>query len=362
MAMLDNVVAAKPGQDAPHHAGGPGPQRPQLEAVDPRTVAAFNAIYATRRAVLPLGERRLSLSPIWTVQEPHIAEPWTIAIAVDEGEAELILPQKLLAAAIGDLDPALRLPDISADLLPLLVEYALRDAFEALERAFGSRLAVQAATPGKRHAGGAGSVTLVFRTELQGAGSGWSTLRLPSDRLQELADCLAHIGDHTWPRIDLPLPVRLRWASVELTLAELRSLQPGDIVLADASCRQAGLAVAVIGECLVAPAEVLRNGYRLSGEPQRPRAAGFDWSLDRQGWPMAQGADAALADVPMRVLFEYGAFELDRSAAAQLRPGLVLPLARPLEEGLDIMVGGSRIGRGEIVTVGDALGVRVTRI
>jgi len=360
--MLDNVVAAKPGQGAPHHAGGGGVQRLQLEAVDPQTVAAFNEIYETRRVVLPLGGRRLSLTPRWATEEPGIAEPWTIAIGVDEGAAELILSHKLLAAALGDLDTALRLPDISADLLPLLVEYALRDAFEALEGALGSRLSVRSASPGQRHAGRSEQVALLFQTELQDAGSAWSVLRIHPDHLHELASYLAHIGDRTPPRIDLPLPVRLRWASVELTLAQIRSLQPGDIVLADASCRQAGLAVAVIGEWLVVPVEVLRSGYRLSGEPQRAAGAGFEWSLDGQGRPMGLTGDSRLADVPMRVLFEFGGFDLDRSAIAQLRPGSVLPLARPLEEGLDIVVGGSRVGRGEIVTIGGAVGLRVTRI
>jgi hypothetical protein len=36
--------------------------------------------------------------------------------------------------------------------------------------------------------------------------------------------------------------------------------------------------------------------------------------------------------------------------------------ARPLEEGVEIVVEGARIGLGQITTVGDAVGIRVTRL
>jgi flagellar motor switch/type III secretory pathway protein FliN len=54
--------------------------------------------------------------------------------------------------------------------------------------------------------------------------------------------------------------------------------------------------------------------------------------------------------------------ELDRNAVPQLNPGAVMTLARPLEEGVDIVVDGVRIDRGQITTIGDAIGVRVTRL
>ena len=74
------------------------------------------------------------------------------------------------------------------------------------------------------------------------------------------------------------------------------------------------------------------------------------------------GLDAAQKPVLFNVFFELGSFDIDRNTLAELKPGAVLALARPLEEGLDIIIGGVRIGRGELTTIGDSHGIRVTRI
>jgi type III secretion protein Q len=49
--------------------------------------------------------------------------------------------------------------------------------------------------------------------------------------------------------------------------------------------------------------------------------------------------------------------EIDR-----LAPGVILPLDRPLEEAVDLVVNGKRIGRGGLVKVGNSLAVRVVRL
>ena len=72
--------------------------------------------------------------------------------------------------------------------------------------------------------------------------------------------------------------------------------------------------------------------------------------------------DAELDSLPVRVVFEMGRLEMSVGEVRQLAPGVMLPLARPLEDILDIVVNGQRIGRGSLVRVGEGLGVRVTRL
>lgn len=72
--------------------------------------------------------------------------------------------------------------------------------------------------------------------------------------------------------------------------------------------------------------------------------------------------DIELDSLPVRVVFEMGRLEMSVGEVRQLAPGVMLPLAKPLEEILDIVVNGKRIGRGSLVRVGDGLGVRVTRL
>lgn len=72
--------------------------------------------------------------------------------------------------------------------------------------------------------------------------------------------------------------------------------------------------------------------------------------------------DSDLNSLPVSVVFEMGRLEMSVGEVRQLAPGVMLPLARPLEEILDIVVNGKRIGRGSLVRIGDGLGVRVTRL
>ncbi len=76
---------------------------------------------------------------------------------------------------------------------------------------------------------------------------------------------------------------------------------------------------------------------------------------------MAQD-DKDLDQVPVQVVFQAGRLEMSLSEVDRLAPGTILPLDRPVDEALDIVVNGKRIGRGGLVKVGDALAVRVTRL
>ena len=67
-------------------------------------------------------------------------------------------------------------------------------------------------------------------------------------------------------------------------------------------------------------------------------------------------------DLTVRLVFEVGRLELSLGEIRRLAPGAVLPLMRPLDDALDIVANGRRIGSGTIVRIGDAVGVRVTRL
>ena len=69
-----------------------------------------------------------------------------------------------------------------------------------------------------------------------------------------------------------------------------------------------------------------------------------------------------LASVPVRLVFEVGRLDVSAGDVSQFAPGTLLPLARPLEEALDILANGKRIGTGSLVQIGDSIGVRITRL
>ncbi|MET0239772.1 MAG: flagellar motor switch protein FliN [Sphingobium sp.] len=69
-----------------------------------------------------------------------------------------------------------------------------------------------------------------------------------------------------------------------------------------------------------------------------------------------------LADIPVRMSVEVGSAQLRLADAMNLAEGSVVELDRQADELLDIMVNGTLIARGEIVTVNGRYGIRVVEI
>jgi type III secretion protein Q len=81
---------------------------------------------------------------------------------------------------------------------------------------------------------------------------------------------------------------------------------------------------------------------------------------DRTGASETEGAD--FDELPVRLVFEVGRSDFTLGELRQLAPGMVVPLARPLSEALDVVANGKRIGSGTLIKIGDSIGVRITRI
>ena len=69
---------------------------------------------------------------------------------------------------------------------------------------------------------------------------------------------------------------------------------------------------------------------------------------------------AAFADVPVDVEAELDRRILTVRQILQLEPGSIIGMRRSAGENIDLYVGGSLIGCGEIVVVENTLGVRIT--
>ena len=88
-------------------------------------------------------------------------------------------------------------------------------------------------------------------------------------------------------------------------------------------------------------------------------------STPSSGFPL----DASLAanfrllqDVDVKLTVEIGSAELTLRELLALGESSVIELDRQANELLDVFVNGTLIGRGEVVTVGDRFGVRMTEL
>ena len=183
------------------------------------------------------------------------------------------------------------------------------------------------------------------------------------------------------PAHDPPMDLSLRCSRVALTLREVEALGPGDVVLLDgAPGRQPGTVVRLfLGNRELQGFQALQQGGRLrlthvADGKRRPssmfRRHAMDPSLPpqplltRTGMPPAErdsacGIDAVLVDVHV----ETGRLTMPLSSLRNLAVGQVFDTLQSLDSGnLVLWCGGQRLGLGQLVAVGDHVGVRITTL
>jgi len=69
-----------------------------------------------------------------------------------------------------------------------------------------------------------------------------------------------------------------------------------------------------------------------------------------------------LTDVPVKVTVEVGRAKLTLAELIELRSGSLVELDREAHEPADILVNGKVVARGEIITMDDSYGVRITSL
>lgn len=340
---------------------------------EPRPMSAAAAgrarLLHRRRAALPLPEPagwRLAIVP----PPPPPRDALALTLRVGPARARLAVPAPLAAALLAGLAPAL--PG-DAGLAALALELALEPAVAQLERLLGEpvRLDAQehdAASPDLGPDGGGDEATEVIGLALQGPdGAGQVLLHLPGPLADRLAAALARLavpdGDPPW----LQLPVCLRLAATSLTLAELRSLAPGDALLPGHGRPGQGQAVAVLAERWAWPTQLSASRLAIAGPRRVARETTMEPftmpELPRPELPRPEPApDASLDELPIRLVFEVARLDLTLAEIRALAPGQVLDLGREPDRMLSILANGRRIGEAELVRVGDTLAARITAL
>ena len=80
------------------------------------------------------------------------------------------------------------------------------------------------------------------------------------------------------------------------------------------------------------------------------------------GAPDESDGDGTLDDLEVTLVFEIGRRFVDLAELRSIAPGYVFPMTQDASAPVDILATGRRKGRGEIVRIGETLGVRVTRL
>ena len=156
---------------------------------------------------------------------------------------------------------------------------------------------------------------------------------------------------------DLPVPIALRWQGPQLRRAQWRELRPGDVLVIGNYQRPPPVQAQVPGYAW--PLLPVADGWRIDGPP-------LTLSTHQETSPMSdtesapESAGPTAPDVPVRLEFDLGRLECRYEDLAGFQPGYVFALPSRLE-GANVVIraNGRDAARGEIVAVGDTLGVRL---
>lgn len=310
------------------------------------------------RIPLRLDQQEIALAAAAPDQSAGHDDGLSLTLAVGGERAELRLPPRLVAAALASFGSGEAAAGLDPARQALLVEAAFAEAIAELEARLGETVELRA--PSAEPGGSALRFSLAVRLgagPVETAGIAGSAGVL--SRLFALLPARQALPGWLDP---IPMPLSLRHADVQITLGELERAGPGDVLLFDRHL-PAGEACLLVGRQLAAPVRIDGDGAHLHRAPALARSSRWEWLMDDRDDDGSAGESAArLDDLPVRIVFEFGRSEMTLKELAGLGAGSIVALPKSPDEPLSLIANGRRIGQGEPVRIGEALGVRITRL
>ncbi|MFB9983127.1 type III secretion system cytoplasmic ring protein SctQ [Mesorhizobium newzealandense] len=156
---------------------------------------------------------------------------------------------------------------------------------------------------------------------------------------------------------ELPVMVAGEIGTLRVPAALLRKACVGDALLPDKSPFGRDQITLSVG-LLWARADLEGDHLILRG-PFRPRSCPLENAhMTKPESPLGP-SEANLDDVEIELVFECGRWPMPLGELRSAGKGHVFELGRPIDGPVDILANGRRIGRGDIVRIGDELGIRL---
>jgi type III secretion protein Q len=357
MAPVAEVKSALTPRSSSMTAAG-APSWPPL--YHPSEVVALNAFTRLQKPIeVTVGALalRISFHSLVQAREPS---PFRVVQARLGGRpVALSLQQTLLMHLLVGNDPELDIERLRPQEAALLLEYYLTKSITMLESLLDTPVQIEAVSPHGSLVNG--FVTFHISVTESNFGTSFGELHIsPTDALglASLADA-GTADSPNEPAITFSAAVRI--GATDLAIDMLGDLLPGDIVLLDHHCGD-GRAVVVLAEHVAAPATIDVSSISLTVTPALARGSYWEWYMENTTKPSAPNDAKDFADIPVRLVFEIGRVDLPLHDVKRLAIGTILPMHRPVDEAVDIIANGKRIGRGSVVRIGDTIGVRIGRL
>jgi type III secretion protein Q len=335
----------------------------EIEKVSPDDLEALNAFYRGRPAIrFELGGMAATATAKWRLDE---AQAWdtTIIVALGDAEASLHVDRSLLMGMLARQNLVADLDQLNPAHAGLLVEALVAQDLTDFEHRFGRAVELRTVAFEQNSAADAARFQLALH---HGDGAPMGLLHFEDE---DMALGLARLLDAAAPgpaaeAVDPLLSLSICRGAVRITLAELEDLAAGDVVVIDDTPGESVPAMVELGGVLAAPAEFAGAGVRLLDRLRRITGSRWEWMMSSGQMRSIgeQPEDLDVSDLSVTLVFEAGRATLSVEQVRKLASGSVLPLPGAAADSIDIISGGKRIGQGEIVGIGEGLGIRVRRI
>jgi flagellar motor switch protein FliN len=104
------------------------------------------------------------------------------------------------------------------------------------------------------------------------------------------------------------------------------------------------------------------SSAQAGGGTEEFQAASFDAPQASPASSIQEAHLDVILDVPVTLSMEVGRIRMAIRDLLQLNPGTVVKLSRGVGDPMDILVNGCLVAKGEVVTLGDKFGIRITDV
>ncbi len=295
--------------------------------------------------------------------------PWkgnwaTAHLAVADRELVVTCPIDVVLALAAQRFPELPFANLEPDIAAAIVDHLLGDVLSLGERVFGQSLRVMRISLPAPAPDGDGRL---FVAELGDNGSFPLVLNGAPPEIARLDRLVAQWPVASRMPASIRVPISMRAGFARMTLDTLVNLEVGSGIILDRTFLTFQKIAIVTGERFVQTSTYQNMRPVLDGpllripDPDTTEftmgAAMNDILEDESSAPFS-----SVRDVPVHLVFELGRTSLSVGELENIGQGHVFELSKALNEAVEILSGGRRIGTGSLVRIGDAIGVRVNRI
>jgi type III secretion system YscQ/HrcQ family protein len=165
----------------------------------------------------------------------------------------------------------------------------------------------------------------------------------------------------------IELTLGIKTAESMLTQAEWKSFEPGDFLLLDPGAynarKETGVAILHLGMTPLFQIKIKHHKIELLDY-----ADIYEESMEHkndepiENLPLLEEEIASLKHVPLTVTVELSRFKMSLDKLMHLSPGNHLELPVHPDQGVSLCINGKKVGTGELIYLGETLGVRILSI